>query len=149
MISYYLFLKILHIACAAVWFGGSISTPGRIRRALILGETEIKWMAMETSRSMKISRIFAGATWLSGLFLVFSVGGFRNVSKSIHMGLGLTTVMLLLEALVIRTLWNGIQKMITEGGDRSAIQPLKAKLAMAGGMQQLLWLLVLVLMVVK
>ena len=144
----YQILLVLHIAFTAIWFGSSISTPGRIRRGLQSGDAEAKWMVSETARALRLSFIFGILTFVSGLVLVFQVGGFKHVGKNIHMSMGMVLVMIALD-MVLQTIWKGAQQKFSETGDHSILQGVKGKMVMFGGMQQLLWLVVLGLMVIK
>lgn len=140
---------ILHFACMAVWFGSSITLPGRIRRGLTLGEAEAKFTVNEVARAQRLSIIFGILTFVTGLLLISTIGGFRGLRMSINVGMGLTLAILFLEIVVQRPTWNRIGKIILEGGDRTLIQPLKTRIAMTSGITQLLWLIVLVSMVIK
>ena len=114
-----------------------------------MGEAEAKWTVVEVGRSLRLSLIFGVATILSGLALVFYFGGFGKVPSRIHIGLGLTLLMLMLEIFVNRTAWNGINKIILQNGDRARLAGLRKRLTISSGVGQLLWLIVLSLMVVK
>ena len=141
-------LLILHIAITAVWFGSSVSTPGRIRRGLQAGDAEAKWMVSETMRALRMSFIFGILTLISGLALIFQLGGFKHVGKNIHMSMGMVLIMIVLN-MVLQAIWKGAQQKFNETGDHSILQGVKGKMVMFGGMQQLLWLVVLGLMVIK
>ena len=145
--STYQILLVLHIACIAVWFGGSISLPGRLRRGLAAGDAEFKLVAAEIARGFRLSLMFGILTLVTGLILVSDRGGFAHVSKAIHMGLGLTMLMLLLEFFINRPASNRISQIMINGEDRTLIKPLKTRLAISSGIGQLLWLIVLGLMI--
>lgn len=139
---------IFHIAIVACWFGMSLGTPGRIRRALQAGDSETKFIATETSRSLKLSFIFGILTLVSGLAIVLQTGGFKVADKSIHMSMGIVLLMVGLE-FIKQTIWNGGVQKLNENGDKSGLVSAKGKLAMFSGIQQLLWVFVLCLMVLN
>ncbi len=143
----YQFLLILHIACIAVWFGNSISLPGRLRRGLAAGDAELKFTVNEVARGFRLSLVFGVLTLVTGLILIFTRGGFAHVGKTIHMGLGLTILMLLLQFFINRPAVRRISQIVTNGEDRSLIGPLKTRLGISSGINQLLWLVVLALMI--
>jgi hypothetical protein len=143
----YQILMVIHIACTAVWFGGFISIPGRLRRGLKAGGAEAKCLVAETGRSLKLSLVFGALTFITGLVLVFYFGGFAKVPKTIHMGMGLVLLMLILEALN-RVTFGALAKEV-EAGNESRVGSLKARLAMSLGFEQLLWIVVLALMILK
>lgn len=149
MITVYQIFLILHIVMVSVWFGNGLATPGRIRRGLAAGDAEAKFMEGEVDRGLRISLIFGIASIVTGFLLIFNRGGFAHVSKFIHMGLGLSILNLLVQVLIIGGTWKKIAAIIGQGGDRSAANSLRGRIAMGSGISQLLWVAILVLMVMQ
>jgi hypothetical protein len=139
---------VLHIAIVAAWFGMSVGTPGRIRRGLQAGDAETKFMAAETARALKLSFIFGILALVSGLTIVFQTGGFKVADKTIHMAMGIVLLMVGIE-FINQTIWKGGLQKLNESGDKSGLIAAKGKIAMFGGIQQLLWFVVLCLMVLN
>ncbi len=147
--SLYQFLLLLHIAFTAVWFGGSLANSGRLRRGLASGSTGAKIAVSETARSLNISLIFGILTFVTGLFLVLQTGGFATARKGIHIAMGITLLMIVLEGTVIRSTFGKLAGIVRSSDDVSGGVSYVKRLAMFSGIQQLLWLMVLGLMVVK
>ena len=144
----YLALKTLHILSTAAWFGSGLGLPGDIRRTLEQGRPHADLLVSRVTRSYRI--LFGGAilTVLTGLGLIFHLGGFARVGSGIHAGFGITLIILLMEVILVRPTWGRIAGIIRTGGpDLDEAKRLAGRLAMLHGIEHLLWLGVLILMV--
>jgi hypothetical protein len=144
---YYLLLT-FHVAFTAVWFGNSLMSPGRFRRALKSGANEIKFAVEEGSRAARISIIFGAATFLSGILIAMRLGGLAKMPRYIHMSMGIVFLMLLIEIIFVRGIWSKLSQAVANGAQPESLNSFRGKLAMFSGIIQLLWLVVLYLMVV-
>ncbi len=106
-------------------------------------------MTDEVGRTLRVSLIFGVLTIVSGLVIIFYKGGFGTVSKYIHIGLGVTFLMVIHEFFVMQTIWKRLRKVFVEGGDRALIPSLRIRLTISRGVHQLLWLTVLLLMLMQ
>jgi hypothetical protein len=82
-------LKVIHVLCMAVWLAGGLGAPADVRRTLALGREHVAQLVARLDYTTRIQIPFAIATVLSGLALVFAVGGFAHVPHRIHLGLAL------------------------------------------------------------
>ena len=137
---------ILHIACAAVWFGASLPVPGMVRRGLA-GPADAKWMVGEVERLMRVSLIFGIVTIITGLILVLEAGGFQVVPHTIHWALLLAFGLLTVQLIAGKGIWQPLKRIILDGSDRAPLAGLQKRLAMTSGIRQLLWIVILALMV--
>ena len=139
-------LKILHIATAAAWFGLILAIPGKIRRGLAVGGDAARFAVTEGERAQKLALIMGGATIVFGVALVLSEGSFKAQPRIIHMSLGLAIVLLAFGWLVTKRACAEAGGALSLGDSVRLISARK-RLAMACGIEQLLWLMILVLMV--
>ena len=139
---YYL-LRIVHIAAMGTWFGVSLLAAGDLRRTLAAGPAHVDLLL---ARFAAISRVASAAGWttvLSGLALIFSLGGFGKVPHAIHAGLLLALVLV---GLGIATGMQGQKAALAlkAGADPG---PARKRAGMFGGIAHLLWFVILCLMV--
>jgi uncharacterized membrane protein len=143
---YHYILLAIHIACAAVWFGNSLTNPGRLRRSIQAGGSEAKFAVEDGNRSIRISFIFGIVTFLTGILLIIDLGGFGQIPKPIHYAMLIVMVMIALD-LIVRSIWVKMSKVLADGAQPESLNSFKGKLGMFSGIQQLLWVVVLYLMV--
>lgn len=142
-----LILQVLHVAVAATAFAITLPSGGAMKRAIGQGR-EVKLAAATlVNRSGQLASIFGILTLLTGLGLVFYLGGFKVVSPTIHAGLGLVLVMIAHGALFMRPTGKRIVAAVDQGDDAWAAA--RKRFAIGDGVMQLLWLVVLVLMFIK
>ena len=141
-----LILKIFHIAFAAPWFGGTLSTVGDIRRTIALGAPHLGPLHARLRRIGLIARISGLATLLSGVGLIFYFGGFAKVATRFHIALGLTILSAVVGVVIAKT----TDSLIAQGesADQATLQPLAKRIAMFSGIFQLLWFVNLCIMVI-
>lgn len=145
----YLVLKLIHYAGMSLWFGASLPVAGNVRRALDSSPEALPAVLQNARRAGRVSSIAGWITILSGVALIFTLGGFGAVPIPIHIALTLALVMAGIGAF---GLGGTVNKMIAaaEGGGEGTlaeVQGLRGRLAMFSGIFQGLWVLVLVLMV--
>ena len=146
----YLILKTIHILCASVWLGSGLTIAGDVRRTLEQGRPHTDLLISRVNRQGKMAGIFGMLTLLSGVNLVFVMGGFGNVGHNIHAGLGLSLLIFAVGLGLSMPTWRRIRAILgAETGDLAEARKLAGRLGMFTGIEHLLWLVVLVLMVVK
>lgn len=91
-------LVIFHVMAAMLWFGGSITLPRRARAALQSEISEARRQLQGIAREGKTLSISGLVTFLTGLSMVFAMGGFGAVAMRFHISLLLTLVWLVLGA---------------------------------------------------
>ncbi len=140
-------LQVLHVAVAATAFAITLSMGGALRRAGGQGREVKSAIAALTMRSGQLAGIFGILTLLTGLALVFYMGGFKVVAPAIHAGMGIVLVMILHGALFMRPT---SQRIIAAADQDDASWSAAVKRFNIGhGIMQLLWLVTLVLMFIK
>lgn len=146
----YLILKTIHILSASVWFGAGLGVPGDIRRTIERGRPHTDLLPDRVRRAGKMTMGAGLLTLLTGLGLIFNLGGFANVRPNVHAGFGLTLVLLVFGFGVTLPTWKRIAAILSaEGGDLGEARRLAGRFAMFQGIEHLLWLVVLVLMVFR
>lgn len=143
-----LILMVIHISVAAVAFAVTLTMGGAVRRASDASREVKLAITNLAARAGLIASIFGALTLLSGLALIFYRGGFAVISPTIHVALTLVLVMLAIGQLVQRPATDRLKAAATDD-DAAGWASARKRLAMSEGIQQLLWLVVLVLMFIK
>lgn len=139
------FLKLFHIAFAATWFGVGLLITGDLRRTAQLGPPHLAPLWARLDRAGLIARIAALLTLVTGLALIFAYGGFAKVQPKFHAALGLMIVNIGL-GIAMGRIGAGI-KALGDETPFATLQPKIKRIAMLGGIHQLLWMVLLALMV--
>ena len=144
-----LIFKVLHIACAAVWWGVPMSMSRDIRTTICLGQPHAGALISRVNRSRVIA-IGAGlATIISGIGLVLLVGGFALVPTPIHIALTLSFILLSSEYLWEGRTWSRLIECIRSRESDEVTRGVVRRMSLIGGLQHTLWFFVLVLMVFR
>jgi hypothetical protein len=142
-----LLLVVIHVSAAALLFGAPLGVVRMARSALAKGEESFKFAAQEAARRGKLTFIAALVTLVTGLSLIFMIGGFALAPKNFH-----TALLLLLLGTVFSVAWMKpnttrlVQASEQSPLDRAAAEKALGKLGMGSGILQALWLVVLTLM---
>lgn len=137
---YYL-VRFLHIAAIATWVGSALWVPGDVRRTIARGAPHTDLLAARVDAALKLD-VWAGvASILTGLALMFAIGG--HPETRIMVGLFLALVLLLLVAYGVLPAWRRIRGSLATGGDAGAVK----RLAALNGIAHALWLAALATMV--
>lgn len=146
----YALLLVLHITCAAIAFGASLGVGRLLRRSLEAGQPSFTLAAEDAARRTKLAFFTYVGVLLTGLALIFTIGGFAGAPLNIHMALGLMLVVLALMATLSRPQSNQLVHLSQAAAlDQAAIRKTMKKMQMAQGMLHLSWLVLLVLMIVR
>ena len=141
-------LKIVHIAAASVWIGGSLNAPRDIRRTLPLGQPYVGELMPRLGAIARLMNQSALVTLVSGIAIVFAVGGFGRVPHRIHLGLGLTLLAIVAGRYLIRPVLGEIARAIkTPPVTPEAVEHIMFRFRLVNGIEHALRLAVLVLMV--
>lgn len=141
----YLFV-ILHIITAAAWFGLGLRLSGRARVVLNMEDTAARALINDTQRSVYLMNIFIILTLLFSLGAFFLGGGFAAYGPAYHTSLLLILVLVLIQFLIIRPGWNGLQAARTHPESTHDAEGFRKRIAMGTGIGHLTWLVLLVLM---
>ena len=138
-------LLLLHILSASAWLGAALWVAGDVRRTLALGKPHLGPLPSRVAPALGLD-LWAGlATVLTGLLVMFYVGGHPRVGIMIGFVLALLRVGVL--ALGMRPAWGRLAARIAAGEDVPAGDPAARKLGMWSGIGHTLWLAALVCMV--
>ena len=141
-----LFLRFLHIAVAAAWFGHKLLVPGDIKAALASGQGESNDLVPRLNRAERLGQLTGVGTVLTGLLLAWFVG-FDTVAATTYFGLGLVVLAILIGATIARPASNALRSAISNedrAGAALAGRQIRRVLAIEG----LLWSATLVTMLV-
>ncbi|MFO0550240.1 MAG: hypothetical protein U0271_17735 [Polyangiaceae bacterium] len=142
------FLRFVHILSMAIWFGGGLTLAGDVRKSLARGKAAAELLPSRVERTLTIGLVGAIGTIVSGLVLIFQMGGFKGISPRIHAGLGLALVAFAVELIVLRGAAQALGPAIAKD-DEAAMRSLPKRFAMAAGIGHTLKLIILVLMVFR
>lgn len=146
----YMILKTIHVMSTAIWFGAGLPIARDVRRTVELGKPHTDLLIERVTRQGKVAVIFGVLTMVSGVTLIFTMGGFGNVRKAIHAGLGLTLLSFAVGLALSMPTWRKIASLLRqEAGDMGEARRLAGRFGMFTGIEHLLWVVVLVLMVFR
>ena len=140
-------LLILHVVSAMLWFGSALSAP-RAAREMLDGEPASTARRVAALRAQgMISRLAAALVFATGLALELgSSGGFAAILPRMWAAIALSSVWLLGEWIPSRATLRRIAAAVESGQAREEVRPLAKRLSMIGGIQHLLFSVVLILM---
>ena len=98
----YKLLLILHIASAALLFGGGIGLVRNLKRCFDAGKAAFSAATLDASKRGKIMSAASLSTIATGLGLIFSVGGFKAIPVTIHIALTLMLIAVGVSSVLIR-----------------------------------------------
>lgn len=144
----YFFVKLVHLAAMAMWFGGGATFPRDLRLSLAQGAPALPGLVDRGNRIATIMRFVGPLTILTGVAMIFLGGGFKMMPKRIHIGLALGIVAAIVAAVGVGGTWTKIAKA-AQAGDVAAAQAAAKKFPMFFGIEHGLLTIILVLMVLK
>ncbi len=139
--------KIVHVAAASVWIGGGLTAPRDIRRTLALGPPHTAQLLPRLRTIAQLMNLAALLTLVSGLALVFDVGGFARVPHRIHAGLALTLAAIVVGRFFIRPALVALGRALQAQGGADEIARLERRFRAFNGVEHALRSVVLVLMI--
>jgi hypothetical protein len=146
----YLGLRLVHILFMTTWIGSALFATADVKRTFATGEPSHLPLLRERMRKTGIAAGVSGlVTVLTGIALIFVLGGFGKVPIAIHIGLTTGVLALVVGAGGIGGTWRKIDTAIGSGAPMASLQPLVGRLAMLGGIFHLLLFSTLVLMVLR
>jgi hypothetical protein len=140
-------LLVLHIAAAAILFGGMLGVPRLVRKSLDLGTETLRMASNEAKRRAGMSSLASIATLWTGVGLIFLMGGFQLAPINFHMALGLMFGAIAINLTFLRP---AVKSIVLESAKpepaRSAIEGALKRISMGQGILHLIWIANLVLM---
>ena len=144
----YLGLRLVHIAAMAAWFAPIVFVAGDARRTIEAGG-DLAGLRVRMGRGGAMAAGSGIVTVLTGVALIFAMGGFGAVPVPIHIGLTLGVVMWLFGAIGIGGTVRKLDAAIAAGSSKDQLLPFARRLSMLTGIFHLLWLTILALMVFR
>lgn len=145
----YLTLRLLHISFMAIWIGAIFFSSGDVRRTLATPDANLDLLRDRMHRSLRLAAASGLITLVTGVALIFALGGMGSVPIGIHIGLLTGLIMLGVGGGLVGRSWKQIDAALAGGASRESVAPLVKKLAMGNGIFHGLWTLTLVLMVFR
>jgi uncharacterized membrane protein len=139
-------LKILHIAAASVWMGGSLAAPGDIRHTLLQGPPHSTTLMTRLRRISRIMNQSALLTFASGAAMM-AVVGFAATPHRIWLSVLLTLAAVAAGRWLIRPVLREIAQAISAPVAPAPLQRIMLRFHLVNGVEHALRLAVLVLMV--
>ncbi|MBL9024982.1 MAG: hypothetical protein JNL21_22490 [Myxococcales bacterium] len=141
-------IRLLHFLGMAVWFAGALSIATDVRKTIARGKPHTEILAPRVSRTLDIGVIAGVVTIVSGLGMIFALGGFKAISPRIHAGFGLAIVTLAVEIILLKPAVGRLGEALGSGDGRE-LRPMAGRIAMFAGITHALKLVILVLMVFR
>lgn len=140
------FLLVFHVMGAMLWFGGSMSMPRRARTALECELSSARVQLRALAREGRMLALAGLVTFVTGVSLVFTRGGFAGLPVRYHVSLLLSLIWIVIGAVLVRRTVEGLVaasegETLAEGTDAGV-----RRLAMLTGIQHALFSTVTVLM---
>jgi hypothetical protein len=149
----YLSLRFVHITFMALWIASGGFAGSDVRRTLATGDpAQVPLLRVRMQRFAILGGVSSLVTILTGIALIFALGGFGKVPVAIHVGLTLGVILGIVGGAGIGGTWRKIDALLGPAGapsDPSAVAALVKRLSMHTGIFHLLWLTTLVLMVFR
>lgn len=139
-------LLVLHVIAAAYQFGASAGQPRRIRQLLELAPEDAKKLAPGMKKEGVFIGLSAVVVLVTGLGLIFNLGGFGVVHPRIHASLGLAVVWIGIGAGLIRPNAMAIIEAAERGEPLAPLAGRTKKIAAGQGIAHLLFFVILTLM---
>jgi hypothetical protein len=141
-------LRLLHFLGMALWFVSPLAITGDLRKSIARGKPHTDVVVQRVERALGMATIGAIITILSGLGMIFVLGGFKGISPRIHAGFGLALITLAVEFFLLKGAVGRLGEAF--GADASKDVPsAMGKVGMFAGITHALKLVILVLMVIR
>jgi hypothetical protein len=140
------FSLILHIAFAAIWFGGGIRLAGQVRKAASDTSGDVQALVRDIDGTRRLILWAVGGTLVFSLLVFFMYGGFASYGPRYHASLGLVLVMAAIELVLTQPAWTSIRD-VRLADTETDVSSKTGRVAMFVGINHLLWIVVLALMV--
>jgi hypothetical protein len=141
----YELLRFLHILSASAWLGATLWVAGDVRRTLALGRPHPAPLPARIAPAIGLDLGAGVATLVTGLAVMFYVGG--HPRTGIMIGFALTLVRIAVVAAGLRPAWKRLATRLAAGEDVPAADGAARRMAMFSGIAHTLWLLALATMV--
>jgi len=143
-----LFLVVLHIALAALWFGAPLMIGSVLKKSAATGQAGFAAGAGVADRMALLGGVGSAGALLTGLALIFSVyGGMKGLPVPFHIALTLVLLGVVLSFGFIKPTTSKLVAAAAAADYKPATAASSIKkMSMFSGISQLLWLISLVCM---
>lgn len=141
-------LVVFHVVFGALWFGGPLLVGSIVKSAAPHGRAAFHAATTVAARAGTLAVVGNLGALATGVGLIFmKYGGMKGLPVRFHIALGLSLVgAAVVLGLLKPTLGKLVSASAADGYDPSAARPSVKRLAMATGINHLVWLVCLVLM---
>lgn len=150
MFTFHTLILVIHISAAAMLIGGGLGISRNLKKAVAIGGATFSLAAEDAMRRGGVLGMCSLLTILTGVGLIFRIGGFAAAPLNFHIALGLMLIGFVVSSTVMRP---GLNAVVAQSKnptpDAAAIQAGLKKMAAAQGILHLLWVVVLCLMLVR
>ena len=113
-------LKLVHVACASIWFGASWLAGADVRRTLALGRPHVDVLPSRIRRLERLAIPAGVLTLLTGVSLAAWVYGLREIPARLYVVLVLTLATMAVGGLMVSPSWRRVAAVIENGQDLAA-----------------------------
>ena len=142
-------LRLLHLMFMGTWIGALLFVSGDVKRTLAEPAVHIPLLRNRIGRATRFAAISGLMTIVTGICLIFALGGFGSVPPTIHTGILMGLAMLGVGVGMIGGSWKKIVAGLDAGASPDSLLPLAKKMTMGMMVFHLLWLVTLGLMVFR
>ena len=144
-----LVLRFLHLLFMGLWVAASMYVAGDARRSIAAGPEHLPLLRDRVLRAGRFGAISGALTLLSGLGLIFALGGFGAVPRAIHVGFLITLALAVLGAKGVGGAWEALDSALRDGAPAERIAALQLRLQVFVAVFKTGWLVVFALMVFR
>lgn len=141
-------LRLVHIVAMTLWFAAGVFANSDIRRGFA-NPVELPGLRIRMKKTGIFAIIGGVLTIVTGLGLIFAVGGFGAVPWPIHAAFALTLVQAGIGGGLIGGTWAKIEAGLQAGASPESLAPLCGRIYTGGAIFHALWTINLVLMVFR
>ena len=113
-------LKVIHVACASVWFGSSWLAATDIRRTVDLGRPHTDILPERIGRLERVAITSGVTTFLTGLAVAAWTYGLMRLPTRLYWVIGLTVATMMVGGFFASPAWGRVRTVIEQGGDLDA-----------------------------
>lgn len=147
--SIYVLLRVVHIFCAALWFGAPLGVVKLLKTGLEGGADTFRLAAAVGAKRGAMAGIAGILTLVTGVTIIIHMGGFGVVASQIHAAMLVAVVMLGISLAVLKPLGSQLSEIAAKKLDDEGRGRARAILKKMGPITHsihAMWLLLLILM---
>lgn len=142
-------LRFLHITFMALWIGALSFVSGDVRRTISATGPNVELLAARLRSYNRMANLGGIVTIITGFLLIFEIGGFKVVPKSIHSGIIVAIAMMGVQGALISRNARIVAQELAKGTPGESLKPQMKKVLIGAGVFHTLWLVAVILMVFR